>query len=85
MQTITTKFLGATNTKGERVKATSSSGISVTIPWSYSGRTIECHFEAVKALCDKLNWEATFISGEHKCGYVWVFADSEKMTYSKIA
>jgi hypothetical protein len=85
MQTITTKFIGATNTKGERVKATSTSGKSVTIPWSYSGDTLDVHFEAVEALCKKLDWEGTFIAGGTKTGFVWVFANSQRKTYSKIS
>ena len=78
MQTITTKFIGATNTKGERVKAISSSGISVTIPWSYDGDTLGCHFEAVEALCKKIGWTGDFIAGSVDRGYVWVFANSSR-------
>ena len=85
MQTITTKFIGATNYRGERIKATSESGISATVDYDYSGRAIDCHWEAVKALCEKLDWEGNFIAGNTKNGYVWVFDchHSEKRTYSK--
>lgn len=80
MQAITTKFIAATNTKGERVKATAASGVSVTIPWSYSGDTEACHFEALTALCKKLDWQGEFIAGGTKTGFVWVFTSGHKYT-----
>ena len=81
MQTIETRFIPATNTKGERVKAIASGGGgSVTLQWSYSGQTVDCHFEAVKALCLKLGWLGKFVAGSTKKGFVWVFVESHGHT-----
>lgn len=54
-QVIVTKFLGPTNCRGSRVKATCQAG-SVTIGWDRSIGVEENHLAAAKALCDKFNW-----------------------------
>lgn len=55
MQTITTKYLGATNTKGSRIKAKSTNRSSI------SDR--QNHENAVRTLCEKLNWHGQYVSG----------------------
>ena len=79
MQAITTKFLGATNTKPARIKATSGSGISVTVSYDYGNTEVKEHAQAVIALCKKLNWmdRGPFLMGGTKDGYCAVFADSD--------
>jgi hypothetical protein len=85
MRAIHTKFIGATNTHGSRIKAyTSSNGkieLSATIPTdhglSFEGR----HFEAVKALIKKhdLEWDISnmrFGDSADGKGYVFCFANS---------
>lgn len=54
-QAITTKFLGPTNFRGSRVKATCQAG-SVTISWDHATGSEENHLAAAKALCDKYDW-----------------------------
>ena len=54
MQTITTKFIGPTNTKGSRIKATCWLG-NVTISWDYSLDVEANHHAAVSELVEKLN------------------------------
>jgi len=58
MQAIHTKYIPASNVKGSRIKATSDSGLTVTIsyPHEFSGHLV--HFQAVKALVakHKLEW-----------------------------
>jgi hypothetical protein len=49
MQAIATKYLGATNTRGSRIKATCDAG-SLTIPYPHSENTYEAH----KLACDAL-------------------------------
>jgi hypothetical protein len=75
MQTITTKYLPATNTRGARIKATSASGISVTMPLDYSLTISEAHRNAMISLCEKLKWTGTLAEGNTKNGYVYVFVD----------
>lgn len=54
MQSIQTKFIGPTNTKGSRVKATCRLG-SVTLGWDHALNQKENHLEALQAMCDKMN------------------------------
>ena len=56
LQAIVTKYLGPTNTKGSRVKATCYSA-SVTVPFNYADDFDACR-AAVEALCRKLKWNA---------------------------
>ena len=55
MQAIQTKYLGPTNSRGARVKATCAAG-TVTVPYPYelSGQAV--HRAAAQALCAKLGW-----------------------------
>ena len=76
MQSITTKYLCATNSRGERVKATTSSGISNTISWDYSiSENIDNHINAVHYLNKKLNWGGEMAYGgfNNNDGYTFVF------------
>lgn len=57
-QAITTKYLPATNHRGERVKATAQAG-SVTVSWDYDLNTEANHKAAAQALADKMGWNAT--------------------------
>ena len=71
-QAITTKYLGPTNHRGSRVKATAEAG-SVTVPWDHSLDTELNHFEAAHALCVKFGWSGVFHGGGAGPGaYVWV-------------
>ena len=54
MQAITTKYLGPTNTKGSRIKATCWLK-SKTVPWDYSLNTDQNHNAAIDALIAELN------------------------------
>jgi len=52
-QTILTRFLGPTNSRGSRIKATAWRA-SVTIPYPYELDTERAHRAAAEALCVKL-------------------------------
>jgi hypothetical protein len=54
-QAIVTKYLGPTNYRGSRVKATASAG-SVTLSWDCALDSEENHQLAANALADKFNW-----------------------------
>ncbi len=76
MQSITTKYLGATNSRGSRIKATSASGQSVTVPYDHGLDTNEMHHKAAKALAKKLGWDKPMIAGSlGNSGNVYVFRD----------
>jgi hypothetical protein len=78
MQAITTKFLGATNTRGSRIKATCDAG-SVTISYPHELNYREAHRKAAQALADKLGWNTdsygSLIGGglPNNAGCVFVF------------
>lgn len=54
--TITTKYYGATNTRGARIKATPAFGQSVSIPYPYELSGVAVHAEAVKAWLKKFGY-----------------------------
>lgn len=63
MIAIHTKFIGATNTRGSRIKAYTASwgdhkGFQVTIGFPHEFDSVKAHFEAVKTLVSKhkLDW-----------------------------
>lgn len=56
MQAIQTKYLGPTNTRGSRIKATCASG-SLTIGYPHElGQGQPAHRKAAEALIAKLGW-----------------------------
>lgn len=59
MQAIITKYLGPTNHRGSRIKATAWAG-SVTVSYDYSLDTVGNHKAAAQAICDKLNADNGF-------------------------
>lgn len=54
MQAIQTKFLGPTNTRGSRIKATCWL-TSITVSWDHGANSEENHTAAIDALVYKLN------------------------------
>jgi hypothetical protein len=72
MQTITTKYHGATNTRGSRVSATSESGIRIYIAYDDALSSEDAHRVAAQALSDKLGWGYRMVCGATKGGYVFV-------------
>ena len=81
MKAIHTKYLGPTITQGARIKAYTSGGFSVVIPYPYEVNNEYAHFEAVKALVDKhgLNWDIssmTYGDSADGRGYCYTFPQS---------
>jgi hypothetical protein len=77
-QAIVTKYFGATNHRGPRIKATASSGLSVTVPWDYDFNVEDNHVFAARKLAEKLSWtDGTdfddWVGGSLKLGYVFVY------------
>ena len=71
---IFTRYIGPTNTKGSRIKA-SARGLSVTIPLDYALGLVERHEAAARALMVKLGWQsdASALAGETPDGRGYVF------------
>lgn len=78
MKAITTKYHGATNTRGARISATDGDGNRVSIPYPHELSGAAVHAEAALALCAKMGWEGDLIAGGTKDGYVFVFAGSDR-------
>jgi hypothetical protein len=62
-QAITTKFLGPTNYRGSRVKASASAG-SITVSWRHQYDAETNHHLAAQALAEKFGWRGRWWSGE---------------------
>lgn len=72
---ITTKYIGPTERRGSRVKAFDGDGHSVTIGFDSSLSSAKAHAKAAEALCRKMNWSGTLVSGGIRGGEVFVFVD----------
>lgn len=72
MQAIITKYIGPSNTRGSRVKATCDAG-GLIVPWAYELGAEGNHRAAAYALRDKLEWAGELIGGSIGNKYVWVF------------
>ena len=68
---IETKFIGPTNCRPSRVKATCQAG-SLTLSWDDALDIDGNHQAAAKALARKLNWAGQWIGGHLPRGYVFV-------------
>ena len=85
MQYIQTKYLPATNTKGSRIKATTSFGNdSVTIAYDYSLDCEQAHAKAAMELARKLEWNGEYAAGGNDSGYVFVFCGNSNLFHTDI-
>lgn len=73
MQAISTKYIGPSNVRGSRIKATCEAG-SLTIGYPHELSGEDCHRKAAEALRDKLGWQGELIGGGTQTGYCFVFA-----------
>jgi len=76
MQAIVTKFLGPTNVRGSRVKASAAAG-SITLSWDHSKNPTGNHAAAAEALARKLGWAGRWIAGGNPddSGFTFVCVD----------
>ena len=79
-QAIQTRYLGPTNTRGARVKATADAG-SITLSWDHALNATDNHRVAAEALADRYGWRD---NGERLVGgciggpgYVWTVVDPD--------
>ena len=78
MVIIKTKYLGPSNFRGSRIKA-SAAGFTVTISYPAKLNSEVAHFEAVKALVEKhgLDWDISNMGfGSDNNGYYFTFKHS---------
>ncbi len=70
-QGITTRYLGPTNSRGSRIKATARKAdrnnnwpeMSLTVSYAYAGGSDTEHCKAAQALATKLGWSGLWIAG----------------------
>jgi hypothetical protein len=55
-QAIVTRYIGPSNTRGSRIKATAWGG-SITIPLPHDVEADVAHARAAQALCEKMGWK----------------------------
>jgi hypothetical protein len=72
MQAITTKYIGPSNVRGSRVKATCQAG-SITLQWDDSLNSERNHEAAAKALAAKLDWHGEWRGGSPHDGRGFCF------------
>lgn len=60
MRYITTKYLGVTNSRGSRIKATSERG-SITVPYDSYLNSEGNHLMALNKLCQKYSWTGEYV------------------------
>ena len=78
MVVIKTKYIGPSNSRGSRIKA-SANGFSVTIPYDYSLNSEFLHFKAVQELVKKhkLEWDISNMGfGSDDQGFYFTFNNS---------
>lgn len=63
MIAIKTKYLGTTNTRGTRIKASDYRGNQVTLSRDYALNASEDHERAAIALRDKMGWKGELVAG----------------------
>jgi hypothetical protein len=78
MQAIITKYIGPTNTRGARYKATAAAA-SVTMTGTNVLTIAGNHMRAAEALVRKLGWDGQWIGGDSPdgTGYVFVCLSSD--------
>lgn len=76
MQTITTKYIGPSNTKGSRIKA-SCEAKSIIRSKDCSLSTDNAHIVVAQELKDAMGWQGVMIGGHTKEGMIFVFQNSD--------
>jgi hypothetical protein len=77
-QAIVTKYIGPSNTKGSRIKASAAAG-SITVHYDDALNSENNHAAAAQALAAKLGWPGTWYMGglPNDCGYCFVSTNSD--------
>lgn len=69
--TIQTKYLGATNTRGARIKA-GCEVLSITHPYDYALDGFDNHKAVARELARELKWPGHYYAGDLGNGYIFV-------------
>ena len=87
MRAIKTTYLGYTNTRPSRIKASTGTGQSLTVSTSnLDGNTEEMHATVASRLATMLGWMRPgryLIGGGYKNDYYFVFSDSDILSFNE--
>lgn len=85
-QAIETKYLGPTNYRGARIKASAQAG-SVTISYDHALDVDDNHMRAAQALARKFGWFGVVFGGGNAkgTGNVYVFGDDASFKLEKVS
>jgi len=75
MKAILTKYIGPTNTRPSRIRASDCDGNSVTISYPHELSGEAAFRKAADALCLKMGWKGPLVGGGLKNDWVFCFAD----------
>ncbi len=75
MQTIRTKYVGPSNTRGSRIIATTTSGIRKVYPYDHRMNSEGNHTGAAWRLAESLGWKGSYQGGHTDKGMVFVNVD----------
>jgi hypothetical protein len=83
MKAIWTKYIGPTNFRGSRVKA-SAEGVSITVGYDDALNSEDAHAVAALALCWKAGWPGDLYRGGRPDGngFVFVFAEPGERVFN---
>jgi hypothetical protein len=60
---IVTRYIGPTDHRPGRIRATSGSGKRLTVPWNHAAGILENHAAAAAALADRLRIAGSLVGG----------------------
>jgi hypothetical protein len=84
VQAIVTKFIGPSNTKGSRIKATAATG-SLTIHIDHALSIEDNHARAAEALANKWSWRGQWFMGGMPDGHGYCFVCETGIHYGSEA
>jgi hypothetical protein len=86
MMAIETRYLGPTNSRGSRIKATADAG-SVTVPYDHALSSTQNHAKAAQALAMKFGWTGSWVGGglPNSSGYAFAPVKGERFVVSAAA
>jgi len=80
MKAIQTRYMPATNTRGSRIRAFAEGVKPLSIPYPHELSGSAVHAAAAVALCKRMGWSGTLVSGglPDQSGEVFCFMQSDK-------
>jgi hypothetical protein len=83
MKTIATKYLGPSNFRGSRIKASDEDRNQITVQYNGDHNQEPNHAAACLALCRKMGWKGRLQGGHTKAGMVWTFIDRKNQVTAR--